>query len=95
MSSISGETDNSFGANSTPVSPFSGKYFDGVYGFEAKLFVGEYRKESVSVNLLSNFETPKKWTIAVKAEKEELLPNVGCEAFSQVGVGSFYQRLLF
>lgn len=89
MSSISSETEKSFMASgSTPLSPFSGKYFDGVYGFEAKLLVGEYNRESVCVNLQSSFEIPKKWSVVIKAEKEEDRPNIGCVAFSQVSFRS-------
>lgn len=73
---------------SCPSSPFAGKYMDGIYGFEAKLMIREYNKEDIDVSLMSNLEIPKQWTVIVKAQKEENMPNIGCDGFSQVSLPS-------
>ncbi|XP_063697048.1 uncharacterized protein LOC134828033 [Culicoides brevitarsis] len=75
--------------SSSQGSPFLGKYFDGVTGFEAMLNVADFDKENVCVNLQSTIQKPAKYTVVVKAEKEQNSPNVGCISFSQTSEWKF------
>uniref|UniRef100_A0A336LMV7 Purple acid phosphatase n=1 Tax=Culicoides sonorensis TaxID=179676 RepID=A0A336LMV7_CULSO len=63
--------------------PFSGKFFDGILGFEAKILVTDYDKNSIEVNLMRNFEEKDTWTVSVKADSFLEHPNISCVAFSQ------------
>lgn len=82
--------------NASPKSPFSESYFDGVSGFFARLLVGG-NKDSVSVNLSCSMEPnkPKKWTVLVKVETQELYPNIGCDALYQVSFDVFSNNYFF